>query len=505
MSTSSTWQGRRWALAWLCAMAGLACPGSDGPTTPENREPEPDRTPPTVISTTPSQSATAVGVSGTISATFSEAMDPSTINATTFTVSDGVTGSVGYADRTATFTPAAALGYGSSYTATITTGARDMAGNALAQSHSWTFSTASPPVPLATVPLADGQRWRYEGLDSNVVCAASTGCTKVKFDGEYFLHAEQQVQWEGRSAWRVMVYKIQKHPGAEASLDARMEYLSQGANGLERWFRTGSGGEWRMILSTQQLTYGRGTFLLQFGPSHGDGMVLASSSATVPAGSYATLRALHEHRESGEFATRTIFETRTEHYSNGVGLVLGQWDYTFDDRDPRAADVYSKGQVALTHFGTGPFPTFPVESEPNDAAASATIASAFTIARGDVLIGDAGAVLTDAGVGCTQTCVHPNKNGEKKIQDWYRVDVPSSMTVRIELVYDLVDVSGKANDLDLYVFQQAADNIRFVGAGTTEEGRHEVLTGTLPPGTYYFAVQAWDTPGARVNYWLLVK
>ncbi len=104
---------------------------------------------PTVISTVPASGATAVAVNTPISATFSEAMNPATITAATFTVTGPgatpVAGVVTYAGNTATFTPSAALAASTLFTATITTGAKDPAGVPLAANYVWTFTTISPP------------------------------------------------------------------------------------------------------------------------------------------------------------------------------------------------------------------------------------------------------------------------------------------------------------------------------------------------------------------------
>ena len=54
-----------------------------------------------------------------------------------------VAGTVSYANGTATFTPADSLAPLTSYTATINTGARDLAGNALTTDMSWSFTTVS--------------------------------------------------------------------------------------------------------------------------------------------------------------------------------------------------------------------------------------------------------------------------------------------------------------------------------------------------------------------------
>jgi Tol biopolymer transport system component len=101
--------------------------------------------PPTVTLTSPVDSATNAAVGADITATFSEAMQASTINTNTFTMDNGVTGTVSYDanSTTATFTPTSNLNYDTTYTATITTGAEDLAGNGLQANHSWSFTTQS--------------------------------------------------------------------------------------------------------------------------------------------------------------------------------------------------------------------------------------------------------------------------------------------------------------------------------------------------------------------------
>lgn len=99
---------------------------------------------PTVILTDPLNLATGVPFNKKIAATFSEAMDPATIAGTTFTLKQGTTvvaASVSYAGMTATISPSANLAPSTIYTATITTAAKDLAGNALASNYVWTFTT----------------------------------------------------------------------------------------------------------------------------------------------------------------------------------------------------------------------------------------------------------------------------------------------------------------------------------------------------------------------------
>lgn len=125
--------------------------GSDSPT---------ESVAPTVSVTSPANTATAVALNSKVTVTFSEAMDASTINATTITLKQGttdVTGVVTYAGKTAVFTPAASLTASVIYTATVSIGVKDVAGNALAANKIWTFTTGAvadsvAPTVLSTIP-----------------------------------------------------------------------------------------------------------------------------------------------------------------------------------------------------------------------------------------------------------------------------------------------------------------------------------------------------------------
>jgi len=122
------------------ALARIECSGGGG-----------DTTAPTVTGRTPADGATGVARSVSPTATFSEAMDASTITTTTFTlVKQGTTSpvpaTVSYASQTATLDPSADLEAGATYTATVkggSAGAKDVAGNPLASDVSWSFTTAT--------------------------------------------------------------------------------------------------------------------------------------------------------------------------------------------------------------------------------------------------------------------------------------------------------------------------------------------------------------------------
>jgi hypothetical protein len=105
-----------------------------------------DNTAPAVTTTSPANGQTGVAIGSNVTAAFSEDMDAATINTSTFTLSGGVSGVVSYnaGSQTATFNPDTSLGYSTAYTATVTTGAKDLSGQGLASERTWTFTTEAP-------------------------------------------------------------------------------------------------------------------------------------------------------------------------------------------------------------------------------------------------------------------------------------------------------------------------------------------------------------------------
>lgn len=161
------WYCKMWVIAFLLLAVFIAGCGSGGSgnsgggwwnggggggTTPI---PTPAATAPTVTLTDPANGHTGVPINSKIAATFSEGMAPLTINTTTFMVTGpggAVSGTVHYVGLSATFTPAGNLAMNTTYTATITTGARNLAGTALAANYMWSFTTgASADITAPTV------------------------------------------------------------------------------------------------------------------------------------------------------------------------------------------------------------------------------------------------------------------------------------------------------------------------------------------------------------------
>ncbi len=116
-------------------------------------EPAPDSTAPEVTSMSPYDTETGVSASVSITGIFSENLDPLTVTETTFTLMGGagaVAGTVSATGNVATFLPSASLEGDTQYTATLTTGITDQAGNALTLAQTWSFSTGTATVPLGT-------------------------------------------------------------------------------------------------------------------------------------------------------------------------------------------------------------------------------------------------------------------------------------------------------------------------------------------------------------------
>jgi len=132
---------------------------------------------PEVSSTDPANGAINVVTGKIITATFNEVMDSSTINVTTFLLKNGsvlIAGTVSFSDKVATFTPASLLAANTVYTGVITTGSRDLAGNALVEDYTWSFNTGNAPI-VVTDPVADVAL----GTAGNFAILSGSGVTNI--------------------------------------------------------------------------------------------------------------------------------------------------------------------------------------------------------------------------------------------------------------------------------------------------------------------------------------
>jgi len=103
-----------------------------------------DTTPPTITQTSPSNKSASASTSSTISFTFSEAVNTAQTEAAC-SISPSTAGTFAWSggNTILTFTPTSALSSGTTYTVTTGIGAKDVAGNALANAYILVFSTAA--------------------------------------------------------------------------------------------------------------------------------------------------------------------------------------------------------------------------------------------------------------------------------------------------------------------------------------------------------------------------
>ncbi len=206
-----------WFMALLLTafMAGCGGGGSGGSNTGAAVLPGAAGTPgasatdPTVGTASPSNSATNVPtstnswngvgnvVTGTLAtATFTEAMDPATINSSpagtllTFTLKETASGTnvpgtvaMNTAHTAATFTPtAAALTPNTDYTATVTTAAKNTGGTAMANPVAWSFKTAAVAT-TGQAPVNLGTAGDY-AVFANTGIANATACLTPCITGD---------------------------------------------------------------------------------------------------------------------------------------------------------------------------------------------------------------------------------------------------------------------------------------------------------------------------------
>lgn len=113
-----------------------------------------------VLYVSPANSASGVSVMSDIIAEFSDNIDISTVDYSTFSINPGpVTGVFTYNDhsKTVIFNPASALTENTAYTVNITTGVKNITGDSMSSDYSWSFVTggATDPEIYVSSPLSE--------------------------------------------------------------------------------------------------------------------------------------------------------------------------------------------------------------------------------------------------------------------------------------------------------------------------------------------------------------
>jgi uncharacterized protein (TIGR03437 family) len=352
----------------------------------------PDVTPPTVTSTNPVNGATGVPVGNTLSAIFSEPLNPLTVSTATFVLKQGATsiaGTVTYSGVTATFTPFSALTQNTTYTATITTGVQDLAGNALAANYIWSFTTFSPPPPpppptlptvISTMP-ANGAS--LVTLTSNVVATFSTFMNPATINAQTFTVTQGgalvpgSVIYSGTTAtFRPLNNLLVSVPYQATISGVATDISGNPLSAAYQWsFTTGNGaGQTSVCLSNFALlagssVTGTGTNVVtgDIGVSPGStvtGFPAASVTGTIHTADAAAAQAIADLNSAyNEAVSRTAAavpvasdlggQTLTPGlYNSRTALVIQSGDLTLDAKgDPNAAFVFQSAGTLTTTAG----------------------------------------------------------------------------------------------------------------------------------------------------------
>jgi hypothetical protein len=118
-----------------CSGGGETSPNGPGGSAPK---------PLTVVSISPSNGTVGINVNTPVIVTFSSAVDPATVNSSSFQV-QGVSGTYSVSGATVTFTPISALAENTTYNINLTTSIADVDGNALQQNVAVSFVTGAKP------------------------------------------------------------------------------------------------------------------------------------------------------------------------------------------------------------------------------------------------------------------------------------------------------------------------------------------------------------------------
>ena len=163
------------------AFGNAGSSGSDAEAGAGGEVPTGDQIAPTVLSSSPPKGATEVAIQSAILVTFSEAMNTTTLTSESIRVTSGgvaVPGQISYFQQTATFTPVSPLTPNSPYQIAVSIAATDLAGNALAQAYTSSFTT-SALAALGPAPVKLGTAGNYAILAksaiSNVPTSVITG------------------------------------------------------------------------------------------------------------------------------------------------------------------------------------------------------------------------------------------------------------------------------------------------------------------------------------------
>lgn len=141
----------------------------------KKEDPAPTNSSLAITSADPTNNASGIARNKKISVLFNQAVNPTTVNSSTFTLKKGtisIAGSIAYANNIATYSPSSVLESNTTYTIMITTGVTAVSGSQLASNNSWNFTTGTTTGRLAAVQL--GAAGNYVILAKTAINNSST-------------------------------------------------------------------------------------------------------------------------------------------------------------------------------------------------------------------------------------------------------------------------------------------------------------------------------------------
>ena len=350
----------------------LSACGRKGPEAP------PDVTPPAVILTSPMNGAQNVAINSSVTITFSEVMDASTINEQSITLSMGtgnVPGSVTYSDTAAVFKPASSLDPETIYTVTVDGSVKDVAGNAMVTPFGYIFITGTELAPTTMTLSAPAVPYGTDGSVTVTVSSAAgtpTGIVSLSVDGEA---AKTQELINGSTTFTISSPSAGSH-----TLNAT--YAAQGNFGASSASGTlGVGvGATTMTLSAPTVTYG----------ANGIVTVTVSSASGTPTGNVSL------SVDGGAATTQGLINGSTAFTITSPSAGTHTLNATYAAQDAFGASSAS-GTLNVNRAATTTTITAPSVTYGANGIVTVTVSSATATPTGNVSLSvDGGAATTQA-------------------------------------------------------------------------------------------------------------
>jgi hypothetical protein len=183
-------------------------------------------TPPSVITTNPADGATNVGTATSVKATFSRALDASTVTSSSFTLKKAdattVPATVSYdgPSTTATLTPSSALASSTTYTARLENTIKASDGTPMTSAYSWTFTTSAPATPAPVRINAGGPAYTTTGGTSFLADQSFTGGNT--FSSTHSISGTTDQALYQNERWGQFSYAI---PVVNGTYDVRLNFV----------------------------------------------------------------------------------------------------------------------------------------------------------------------------------------------------------------------------------------------------------------------------------------